>query len=265
MANCINKFKTFFKSLNSRSIPKDAIAAESEVYTNLVNDLKPLYLGNNDNSESLILHIGLFNNDFVTAFSAIIENGDFVSKVRNKIQIELNIRFADIKVYTTDEYFPQQRKNITGLVNCYYIILPRAIQVLTSKAELKVAHNRGKLLQDSYIITPMGDEGKWNIGRGENIDGAYFRQNHIVFEDDSPNECNKYVSREHAHIVFSDKSGFLLYVDSGGRKCVGNRTRIIRDNTHIDLGSNMNIPIQLCDGDNIEFGKHAILEFRMIK
>ena len=34
--------------------------------------------------------------------------------------------------------------------------------------------------------------------------------------------------------------------------------------THIDLGSNMNNPVQLCNGDNIEFGKHAILEFRMI-
>ena len=264
MANCINKFLTLLKSLKSSGNPEDAIGAESKVYTNLVNDLKPLYLGNNANSESSVLHIGLFNNDFVTAFSATIENGDFVSKVQSEIQIELGICFADIKVYTTDEYFPQQRKNITGLTNCYYVILPRAIQVLTSKAELKVAHNRGKLLQDSYIITPMGDERKWNIGRGENIDGAYFRQNHIVFEDDSPNECNKYVSREHAHIVFSDKSGFLLYVDSGGRKCVGNRTRIIRDNTHIDLGSNMNNPIQLCNGDNIEFGKHAILEFRMI-
>ena len=103
---------------------------------------------------------------------------------------------------------------------------------------------------------------RWNIGRGENVDGAYFRQNHIVFEDDSTNDCNKYVSRAHAHIKFDN--AFMLFVDSGGRKCEGNRTRILRDDECIDLGSNMNVPVQLSDGDCIELGKHAMLEFRMI-
>lgn len=261
MANCLKKI---FKSLVNAGNPKDAITAEWSIYANIIKDLEPSYLGNSRNSESSVLHIGLFDEGFVTAFAETIASGTFVTNLQSEILKELGVHFADIKVYTTEEGYPQQRKKITGCENCYYTILSRTEPISTTKAQLSIVHNRGKLLQDSYVISPTDNVKRWNIGRGENVEGTYFRQNNIVFEDDSTNECNKYVSREHAHIVFSEGIGFLLYVDAGGRKSSGNRTRVFRDNNYLDLGSNMNTPIQLCDGDHIELGKHAILEFKMV-
>lgn len=256
--------KKIFRSLITTDVPNNGIEKEWSIYANVVKDLKPLYLGNNSNPESSVLHIGLFDYNLVAAFSETIASGTFIANLRSEIIKELGINFADIKVYTTDEHYPQQRAQITGHKNCYYAILSRTEPIITAKAQLCIVHNRGKLLQDSYVISPTDNVKRWNIGRGENVEGTYFRQNNIVFEDDSTNECNKYVSREHAHIVFSEGIGFLLYVDAGGRKSSGNRTRVFRDNNYLDLGSNMNTPIQLCDGDHIELGKHAILEFKMV-
>lgn len=260
MAICLKKI---FKSLVNAGSPKDAITAEWSLYANIIKDLEPSYLGNSLNSEGSVLHIGLFDEGFVTAFAETIASGTFVSNLRSEILKELGVHFADIKVHTTDDHYPQQRTQITGHKSCYYAILSRTEPIITTKAQLCIVHNRGKLRQDSYVISPTDQVKRWNIGRGENVEGTYFRQNNIVFEDDSSNECNKYVSREHAHIVFSERGDFLLYVDAGGRKSSGNRTRVIRDNNYLDLGSNMNIPIQLCDGDQIELGKHALLEFKM--
>ncbi|MDF2434178.1 MAG: hypothetical protein JWP44_3809, partial [Mucilaginibacter sp.] len=44
-------------------------------------------------------------------------------------------------------------------------------------------------------------DGKINIGRDKNAQVAdgFFRLNHIAFPGDSGNECNKYISRQHAH------------------------------------------------------------------
>lgn len=261
MANCIIKL---LNSLITASNPKDAITAEWNIYTNVVNDLRPLYLGNNSNAENSVLHVGVFDSSLMIAFSATIASGDFVTKLQSEIHKELGIHFADIKVYTTEEHYPQQRNQITNSVNCYYAILSRTEPVITTKVQISIVHNRGKLLQDSYTISPTDKVKRWNIGRGKNVEGTYFRQNDIVFEDNTTNECNRYVSREHAHIEYSESVGFLLYVDAGGRKSKGNRTRVFRDNEFLDLGSNMNTPIQLHNGDHIELGKHAILEFRMI-
>ena len=261
MANCIKKL---LKSLRTVSPPQDAITAEWSVYTNVVNDLRPLYLGNSGNAESSVLHIGIFDGNIASAFSTTITSGEFVAKLQSEIYKELGIHFVDIKVYTTEEHFPLQKTLITGCADCYYTVLSKTEPVFTTKARLSIVHNRGKLLQDSYTISPVDNVKRWNIGRGDNVEGTYFRQNHIVFEEESTNESNKYVSREHAHIEYSEGIGFLLFVDAGGRKSTGNRTRVFRDNNYLDLGSNMNVPIQLYDGDQIELGKHAILEFRMI-
>ena len=99
MASCIRKL---LKSLRAVSTPQDAITAEWSVYTNVVNDLRPLYLGNSSNTETSVLHVALFEGNLVTAFSATIASGEFVAKLQSEIHKELGIHFADIKVYTID-------------------------------------------------------------------------------------------------------------------------------------------------------------------
>ena len=145
--------------------------------------------------------------------------------------------------------------------------MPITVSVDSSKAQIEVLHNRGKLLKDVYVLSSTDKEQSWNIGRGKisQVGRGYIRQNHIIFDDDSTNECNKYVSRNHAHIEYSEGVGFLLYVDEGGRRIVKNRTRVIRGKEYMDLESNTRVPIQLQDGDQIELGKNAILGFKIIK
>ena len=135
MANCIKKIINIINKLKSK--PQDAITAEWDIYKKLVNDLGRLYMGNGGNSENSVLHVGLFDKNFIAAFDTTIRNGDFVSNLRNEIHKELGIQFADVKVYTTEDGFPQQRNNIPEHTGCYYIVLPKAVQVFTTNAQLR--------------------------------------------------------------------------------------------------------------------------------
>ena len=263
----LSSIKDFFKQISSINKTEDGISSIIDLYKDIVDCLKPLYSGNNKNAENSILHIGVFDTCFVSAYAITIKDGTFKSKLYEKISTELGISFADIIVHTKDDNYPKDRTKIKGRQACFYAVLPITASVVSSKAQIEVLHNRGKLLKDVYVLSLTDKEQSWNIGRGKisQVGKGYIRQNHIVFDDDSTNECNKYVSRNHAHIEYSDGVGFLLYVDEGGRRSVKNRTRVIRCKEFMDLESNMIVPVQLQDGDQIELGKHAILGFKIIK
>lgn len=264
MFSCI---KSLLKQVGLANKAKDGISSIIDFYKDIVDCLRPLYSGNNKNAENSILHIGIFDSSFVSAYAITIKDGTFKSKLYEKITTELGISFADIVVHTKDGNYPKDRSKIKGRQACFYAVLPITVSVVSSKVQIEVLHDRGKLLKDVYVLSSTDKEQYWNIGRGKisQVGKGYIRQNHIIFDDDSVNECNKYVSRNHAHIEYSEGVGFLLYVDEGGRRSVKNRTRVIRGKEFMDLESNMIVPIQLQDGDQIELGKHAILGFKIVE
>lgn len=263
----LSSIKKLLKQICSINKAEDGISSIIDFYKDIVDCLKPLYSGNNKNAENSILHIGVFDTGFVSAYAITIKDGTFKSKLYEKISTELGISFADIIVHTKDDMYPKDRSKIKGRKDCFYAVLPITVSVVSSEAQIEVLHNRGKLLKDVYVLSSTDKEQSWNIGRGKisQVGRGYIRQNHIIFDDDSTNECNKYVSRNHAHIEYSEGVGFLLYVDEGGRRIVKNRTRVIRGKEYMDLESNTRVPIQLQDGDQIELGKNAILGFKIIK
>lgn len=101
------------------------------------------------------------------------------------------------------------------------------------------------------------------IGRTPMLDSGLMRVNHIVVDDNenSPEfQKNKFVSRSHAHINYSEKYGFRLYVDNGGTSKAGKRTYIQRGENIIKLENPM-IPEPLRDGDIIILSKNVYLMF----
>ena len=90
------------------------------------------------------------------------------------------------------------------------------------KASISIHNNHGSLLErEEYILS--SDEMRNNAILAYNIGVEQFpegeqRENHIVIDGNlnSPMyNLNKYVSRSHAHIFYSEKYGFCLQADRG--------------------------------------------------
>lgn len=142
---------------------------------------------------------------------------------------------------------------------------------VSCKAVISVFGEAGSLLEDKYIISVEDMKEKmitfYNIGAGKfpKIPTGY-RENHIAIDDNpgSPMvEKNKFVSRMHAHIGFSDKLGFFFQVEKDGTRLVGKRTRIFRGEEKIEC-ENPEAKIPLQDGDLIELGKAVVLKYKQL-
>jgi hypothetical protein len=124
----------------------------------------------------------------------------------------------------------------------------------------------GEAEQEVYEVSST--DGKITIGREKKVQGAdgFFRINKIAFPGESKDPCNKFISRQHAHIAFDNNLGeFILYADEGG---IPPRNKIkVRSASDIE-------PIRLCstqighvlnEGDQVMLGDSAILEFSWSK
>lgn len=133
-------------------------------------------------------------------------------------------------------------------------------------ARISIYNGQGKLYKENYELSCdnlVKDEmNVYNIGRGEKprVDGGGIRCNHIVIDENECQEYNKYVSRAHAHIGYSETIGFYLQVEYGGSRISGSRTRIFRGNEKIELDNTLTKE-PLHDGDLIELGKSVMLVY----
>jgi len=125
------------------------------------------------------------------------------------------------------------------------------IKVLSGEAEKKM-----------YVI--HSEDGKLNIGRDSSaqIDDGFFRLNHIAFPGSVNNEINKYISRQHAHIEWSNDTGsFMLYADDGG--VPPNNKVKVRSGASETLNKLVSTQIghRLEEGDQIVLGESAVILF----
>lgn len=119
----------------------------------------------------------------------------------------------------------------------------------------------------SLIDTPVNIDSRladvFNIGRGQRPDGEY---NAIAINDNEQNEnvrtINQHVSRHHAVIRYRDGSFHIQALPRGCRDC-GNSTRIIHQNTTIDL-FNDQLLYKLDNNDIIELGGEVRLLYTII-
>ncbi|WP_158827619.1 FHA domain-containing protein [Mucilaginibacter lacusdianchii] len=133
---------------------------------------------------------------------------------------------------------------------------------IQQKASAYIRVLSGEAEKNEYAIT--SDTGKLNIGRDRKaqVDDGFFRTNHIAFPSTSANDANRYISRQHAHVEWSnDAACFMLFADDGG---VPPRNKIkIRsvDSEELIKLHSTHIGHHLKEGDQIVLGESAVIEF----
>ncbi|MDB5014213.1 MAG: hypothetical protein JWQ25_2415 [Daejeonella sp.] len=129
------------------------------------------------------------------------------------------------------------------------------VRVLSAEAE-----------QQQYILNPGTN--KVTIGREKKaqVEGGFFRINTIAFPTESTNDCNKFISRQHAHIEWDSTTNcYMLFADEGGVP-PSNKVKIksAGDENQIKLNSTQ-IGHRLQEGDQIVLGESAILQFSYLE
>lgn len=134
------------------------------------------------------------------------------------------------------------------------------------RAVLTVVDGCGTLLGDPVTLDPGNHRYPIGLGEYPEVGGGRIRHNRIAI-DDNPElpafeRFNKYVSRTHAHIDYTDKNGFVLVVEPNGTRQRGKRTEVIRhgDGTVLELDSPL-VPVPLYDGDCIVLNRAVRLAF----
>ncbi|MEJ2883226.1 FHA domain-containing protein [Pedobacter sp. GR22-6] len=134
----------------------------------------------------------------------------------------------------------------------------------SDKAYIRVLN--GEAEQALYEL--KAGPGRVNIGRERQAqDGeGFMRENDIAFPSDSTNACNKYISRQHAHIEWNNETdSFLLFADDGGvppRNKV--KIRSLGEHNPVKL-TFTELGHHLQEGDQIILGESAVLEFSFRK
>lgn len=198
---------------------------------------------------------------------------DFAQELAENWSIERGYSFEKVEVKHGKPEKEQDARKVNVDIDSVAIYLQEQTveeENHVKKACISVYGSNGSLLQEKYELSSEVLEKErrkyYHIGRGEHQDmedGSY-RQNHIVIDENNNLEKNKYVSRAHARIGYSENIGFYLQVEYGGSRLSGNRTRIFRDEEKIEV-ENVDMKEPLHDGDLIELGKAVLLQYKEIK
>ena len=185
-----------------------------------------------------------------------------VQKIADDFAIDLpNSWILEITFVDT---FPPEAMQITGLDASLFIQTPKHSLKKSSTAYIRILSSEAE--KEQYTLT--SESGKITIGREKKVqvEGGFFRINTIAFPSESTNDCNKFISRQHAHIEWNeDTNCFMLFADEGGIP-PGNKLKVrsARDENQIRLNS-MQIGHRLGEGDQIILGESAILQFSYIQ
>lgn len=208
-----------------------------------------------------------------TTFSSYLANQQ---ELEEYLSIEKGYEFKDVelKLGKPENENDARKVNVDlDSIVVYLQIIDQNDIVQTSvakKARIEVFGNKGKLAKDHYELSSeeLKERNRhyYNIGRSEfpDLGSGNYRQNHIVIDESWDSELNKYVSRAHARIGYSESIGFFLQVEVGGSRLYGNRTRIIREEQMIEM-ENTAVKEPLKNGDLIELGKAVVLSFTEIE
>ena len=218
----------------------------------------------NTNFEKKELTVYVANDNLF--FDALMDN-KFENTLIAKLDEQLGISFGSVKLCSGKPYKDLLTTEIFN--NIFLHIKSNKVTSNIRKAVIYSVEGNGSLIESCYHLDsehiktlPMA---RYNIGRGSqpNMGAGPRRENHIAI-DDNP-ACvgaaqNKYVSRAHAYITYSDHGGFILHLEQGGSRAAGKRTHIYRGGVPMELLNTM-VPMPLKDGDYIVLSKFVHLLF----
>jgi hypothetical protein len=243
--------------------PADVKAARAAILKGIKQELQKAEGGEGRNIKAIELFISVPDNQKHIYEPAVYadEPGklkDEVQKIADDFAVDLPVSWALSVSYVNE--LPAEAHPVKGASAGVFIrtkdntIKKSAIgyiQVLNGEAE-----------QKTYLLDSK--TGKINIGREAQTQVAdgFFRMNQIAFPGDSKNPVNKYVSRQHAHIEWSNENGsFMLYADEGGVP-PGNKIKI-RSAASEMLNKLISTQIghKLDEGDQVILGEGAVIAF----
>lgn len=254
-----NKAQAFSGMAASNSIDKKGDLLNA-VKTTLEANYKGSSISFADKELTLWVNDGLFYNSLVSQ--------NFKEELMTTVFNELGFDFAAVKL--ANGTIPDDNATTQIMKDCYLYIYSSTEKVTSSKAVIYQTDGFGSIIGGEVAIS-SGEiqklpQKRYNIGIGrqpEMSDGGH-RVNHIAVDDNPASEDfmkNRYVSRAHAHISYSEESGFLLYAEHGGTRVAHKRTHIYRGEEKIEL-DNILVPVILEDGDYIVLSKYVHLLFK---
>lgn len=259
--------KTVTTEKNNADIKgNNSIEIEANIKAQICQTLNQYYKGKNVNFENKILTIYILDNILFDS----INNSEFKEDLRLYMDNELGYNFNSLDIKSGR---PSQGETYTEITPNIFIKIKNVGNLSNSRKAMLVAiPGFGSTVEEKYILDSeeltKGNKKFYNIGVGKypKMDNASFRENHIAI-DDNPNspqfENNRYVSRAHAHIGYTEENGFMLYAEIGGTPSSGKRTEISRDGEIIRITSTMS-PEALADGDCIVLSRKVKLIFKTI-
>ncbi len=178
-----------------------------------------------------------------------------VQKIADDYAITLSPSFK-FEVTFTDK-FPPQADLVKDIDAAVFISTKRSgLSNKKNKAFIKVLN--GDAEKEAYLID--SGSGRINIGRESRVQAAgnYMRKNIIAFK---PNETNRPVSRQHAHIEWeADSNSFLIFADEGGIP-PNNKLKVRTSEGVLIKLQAIEIGHRLQEGDQVILGDVAVLEF----
>ncbi len=247
---------------------KDGISKQDKFIGNILSVLRSNYRGQHAVGAGKILSIWVPDCVF---FDALVEDG-FKERLLTILDEEAGYMFSDVEMVSGK---PSDDSNMLEIEEpqTFLQIKKKGIHSQVSRrAIVSVRGENGSLVKEQYVLDAEElskmQGGCYNIGIGAypQLGDGSLRENHIVI-DDNPDGAqfvnNRYVSRAHAHITFSDNYGFLLHADIGGTRLAQKRTHIYRGEDKIELATTAQVE-PLRDGDCIVLSKHVYLAFEAI-
>lgn len=200
-------------------------------------------------------------------FYDLLISENFKEQLIVAINNELGFEFGLIEIKQENK----TDKNLTMVTNGCYIQVKQCESAKSiSEAKIYSVPGNGSLI-DEYISLSSEDikslpNLRYNIGAGRTpkLSDGSIRRNQIAIDDNPETlefDKNKYVSRAHAYITYSETNGFLLNVEYSGTRLANKRTHIVRGNEKIEM-NDIYVPEQLQDGDYIILSKYVQLLFK---
>lgn len=254
--------------------PTNAIAKMDDLCRGVIRLLRSNYSGSNPNFKDKVLTLWI--ND--SLFYDSVSGGDFKEDLTTRVYDELGFDLSDIEIKNG---MPAEGTSSTQIMNNAYLQI-QSVQAnnvgeaepdIVRKAVISDIENGGSTKAGRYELDSQAIKGmpgkRYNIGTGKTplLNNGIRRFNYVVVDDDSESpqfDKNKYVSRAHAYISYSENRGFMLHVERGGTKEAGKRTSINRAGVEIKV-ENVLIPQPLKHGDIIVLSKNVELLFEEVK
>jgi hypothetical protein len=255
-------FNLFKKDLPEK--PQDVKAVREALLAFMKQELQKLEGGEGKSIKGFNLYIACLPVEKYLYESAVFaeEDGRFkkeVQRLADDFAIDLPEHWT-LDVLFVEE-LPLAAIKMSNLEVALYIKTPEhVVNQRSEKAYIRVLN--GEAEQSIYTITSK--DLKINIGRerkAQVTDGS-IRINEIAFPDSSSNQCNKFVSRQHAHLEWNNEDGhFMLFADDGGIP-PGNKLKIRSKTDHSSVKLTFTeLGHTLVEGDQIILGDSAVLEF----